>query len=170
MCSSLQMRMPRVRCAWNEPHVVPRRSSICTPRARRESRVLSYILRNHCCTALTSSSLPLFFLDRLYFATLTSVPADTAEMIFFSIDTELHYEPFHRDFGPLNMAMLYRYVNRLTALLNVRSVSFLPHGAPCTPSTVSSARVLLVDLLAPADCFGPALVLSHAPSCCRCRC
>lgn len=59
-----------------------------------------------------------FIKDRLYFATLTSVPVDTADMIFFSIDTELHYEPFHRDFGPLNMAMLYRYVNRLTALLN----------------------------------------------------
>lgn len=58
-----------------------------------------------------------FIKDRLYFATVSAVPTDTADTIFFSIDRELHYEPFHRDFGPLNMAMLYRYVNKLSAIM-----------------------------------------------------
>jgi cell division cycle 14 len=48
------------------------------------------------------------------------LPTDSADTIFFSIDRELHYEPFHRDFGPLNMAMLYRYVNKLSAIMKVR--------------------------------------------------
>jgi len=43
---------------------------------------------------------------------------DDPDIVYFNIDNELHYEPFHRDFGPLNMAMLYRYCTRLTSILN----------------------------------------------------
>ena len=57
--------------------------------------------------------------DRFYLISLIAPPADTAKKHHFTIDHELTYEPFHRDFGPLNMAMLYRYTMRLGVLLSV---------------------------------------------------
>ncbi|XP_022668908.1 dual specificity protein phosphatase CDC14A-like isoform X2 [Varroa destructor] len=53
--------------------------------------------------------------DGLYLAVLNS-PArvrSTASVHFFSVDEELVYENFYADFGPLNLAMLYRYCCKL---------------------------------------------------------
>lgn len=36
-------------------------------------------------------------------------PKSTLDTHYFSIDDELIYENFYADFGPLNLAMLYRY-------------------------------------------------------------
>ncbi|XP_041430492.1 cell division cycle 14B S homeolog isoform X2 [Xenopus laevis] len=51
--------------------------------------------------------------DRLYFAILCSRPKTTYGTHYFSIDDELVYENFYADFGPLNLAMLYRYCMKL---------------------------------------------------------
>ncbi|XP_068082597.1 dual specificity protein phosphatase CDC14C isoform X1 [Anabrus simplex] len=53
--------------------------------------------------------------DRLYFVTLrtTVKPKSTTNTHYFSIDDELVYENFYADFGPLNLAMLYRYCVKL---------------------------------------------------------
>lgn len=53
--------------------------------------------------------------DRLYFATVRSVekPVSTGASHFFSVDEELVYESFYADFGPLNLAMLFRYCVKL---------------------------------------------------------
>jgi len=59
-----------------------------------------------------------FIEGRLYFITLFGAPPRSDEVLFFNTDSDLHYEPFYRDFGPLNMAMLYRYCCRLTTILN----------------------------------------------------
>lgn len=60
--------------------------------------------------------------DRLYFVTLrtTGRPRSTANTHYFSIDDELVYESFYADFGPLNLAMLYRYCQKLNKKLKVR--------------------------------------------------
>ncbi|KAM4629390.1 dual specificity protein phosphatase CDC14AB isoform 2-T2 [Polymixia lowei] len=50
-----------------------------------------------------------FIKDRLYFATLRSKPKSTANTHYFCTDDEFVYENFYADFGPLNLAMLYRY-------------------------------------------------------------
>lgn len=65
--------------------------------------------------------------DRLYFVTLgTSVhPRSTAKTHYFSIDDEFEYENFYQDFGPLNLAMLYRYSIKLKKKLKVRTLIFL---------------------------------------------
>lgn len=57
--------------------------------------------------------------DRLYFATVrTGVkPRSTAHWHYFSIDDELVYESFYADFGPLNLAMLFRYCVKLNKKL-----------------------------------------------------
>ena len=63
----------------------------------------------------------IFFSDRLYFVTLrtTVKPKSTANTHYFSVDDELVYENFYADFGPLNLAMLYRYCQKLNKKLKV---------------------------------------------------
>jgi len=56
--------------------------------------------------------------DRLYWVAVHTQPANTAKSHFFSIDNQLVYEPFFADFGPLNLAMTYRYCKLLEAKLN----------------------------------------------------
>ncbi|KAG1945798.1 dual specificity protein phosphatase CDC14AB isoform X2 [Pimephales promelas] len=58
-----------------------------------------------------------FIKDRLYFATLRSKPKSTANTHYFSTDEEFVYENFYADFGPLNLAMLYRYCCKLSKKL-----------------------------------------------------
>ncbi|KAM4575017.1 dual specificity protein phosphatase CDC14AB isoform 2-T2 [Fundulus diaphanus] len=55
--------------------------------------------------------------DRLYFATLRSKPKSTANTHYFCTDDEFIYENFYADFGPLNLAMLYRYCCKLNKKL-----------------------------------------------------
>ncbi|XP_059825858.1 dual specificity protein phosphatase CDC14C-like isoform X1 [Hypanus sabinus] len=55
--------------------------------------------------------------DRLYFAILRHKPKNTANTHYFSVDDELVYENFYADFGPLNMAMLYKYCCKLNKKL-----------------------------------------------------
>ncbi|KAA3678347.1 cell division cycle 14 [Paragonimus westermani] len=51
--------------------------------------------------------------DRLYFTTSNFHPRATQGIHFFSIDEELIYEGFFLDFGPLNLAQLYKYCCKL---------------------------------------------------------
>lgn len=67
-----------------------------------------------------------FFLhhsDRLYFATLkvTVNPKSTPDTHYFSIDDQLIYRNFYSDFGPLNLAMLYHYCQKLNRKLKASS-------------------------------------------------
>ncbi|ELT93207.1 hypothetical protein CAPTEDRAFT_183824 [Capitella teleta] len=61
--------------------------------------------------------------DRLYFATLRSKPRSTAHTHYFCIDEELVYECFYADFGPLNLALLYRYCCKLNKKLKSFSLA-----------------------------------------------
>ncbi|XP_075901363.1 dual specificity protein phosphatase CDC14AB isoform X3 [Nelusetta ayraudi] len=58
-----------------------------------------------------------FIPERLYFATLRSKPKSTANTHYFCTDDELVYENFYADFGPLNIAMLFRYCCKLNKKL-----------------------------------------------------
>ncbi|XP_045403392.1 dual specificity protein phosphatase CDC14A isoform X1 [Lemur catta] len=64
-----------------------------------------------------------FMKDRLYFATLRNRPKSTINTHYFSIDEELVYENFYADFGPLNLAMVYRYCCKLNKKLKSYSLS-----------------------------------------------
>ncbi|AWP04637.1 putative dual specificity protein phosphatase CDC14A-like [Scophthalmus maximus] len=61
--------------------------------------------------------------DRLYFATLRVKPKNTANTHYFSTDEEFIYESFYADFGPLNLAMLYRYCCQLNKKLKSFTMS-----------------------------------------------
>ncbi|XP_035735368.1 dual specificity protein phosphatase CDC14AB-like [Vespa mandarinia] len=59
--------------------------------------------------------------NKLYFATLKNErlePRKTENINFFSIDNELVYNNFYNDFGPLNLACLYRYCYKVNKKLN----------------------------------------------------
>ncbi|XP_026169576.1 dual specificity protein phosphatase CDC14AB-like [Mastacembelus armatus] len=64
-----------------------------------------------------------FIKDRLYFATLRVKPKNTANTHYFSTDEEFIYESFCADFGPLNLAMLYRYCCKLNKKLKSFTMS-----------------------------------------------
>ncbi|MEQ2255942.1 Dual specificity protein phosphatase cdc14ab [Ilyodon furcidens] len=64
-----------------------------------------------------------FIKDRLYFATLRVKPKNTANTHFFSTDEEFIYESFYADFGPLNLAMLYKYCCKLNKKLKSFTMS-----------------------------------------------
>nr|XP_015194787.1 PREDICTED: dual specificity protein phosphatase CDC14A isoform X2 [Lepisosteus oculatus] len=62
-----------------------------------------------------------FIKDRLYFATLRNKPKSTVNTHYFCTDDEFVYENFYADFGPLNLAMLYRYCCKLNKKLKMCS-------------------------------------------------
>ncbi|XP_063409936.1 dual specificity protein phosphatase CDC14A-like isoform X2 [Mytilus trossulus] len=64
-----------------------------------------------------------FIKDRLYFATLRAKPRSTAHTHYFCVDDELIYENFYADFGPLNLAQLYRYCCKLNKKLKSFSLA-----------------------------------------------
>ncbi|XP_054281100.1 dual specificity protein phosphatase CDC14C-like isoform X2 [Macrosteles quadrilineatus] len=64
-----------------------------------------------------------FIKDRLYFVTFLRItsgkPKSTVNTHYFCIDDELVYENFYSDFGPLNLAMLYRYCTTVNQKLQM---------------------------------------------------
>jgi hypothetical protein len=83
-------------------------------------------LQSHVLQFYEGLILSLKSLDRLYFATLRGHYRlkSTPNTHYFSVDDELVYESFNSDFGPLNLAMLYRYCQKLNGKLRV--MSFCP--------------------------------------------
>ncbi|XP_058249918.1 cell division cycle 14Aa isoform X1 [Hemibagrus wyckioides] len=61
--------------------------------------------------------------DRLYFATLRGKPKSTANAHYFCTDDEFVYENFYADFGPLNLAVVYRYCCKLNKKLKSFTLS-----------------------------------------------
>lgn len=64
-----------------------------------------------------------FLEDRLYFATLRSKPRTTSSHHYFCIDDEFTYENFYADFGPLNLATLFHYCQKVNKKLKSSSLS-----------------------------------------------
>lgn len=56
--------------------------------------------------------------NRFYWVSLNQLPKNSATHHFFSIDTELVYEPFFADFGPLNLSSTFRYCRLVKAILD----------------------------------------------------
>ncbi|XP_018565753.1 dual specificity protein phosphatase CDC14B isoform X2 [Anoplophora glabripennis] len=61
-----------------------------------------------------------FIKGRLFFVSLNTdvKPKSTPSVHYFTIDTELNYDSFYLDFGPLNLAMLYHYCVKLRRKLS----------------------------------------------------
>ncbi|XP_022199826.2 dual specificity protein phosphatase CDC14C [Nilaparvata lugens] len=87
--------------------------------------------------------------DRLYFATFTSLKErnNTADVHFFSIDNELVYKNFFSDFGPLNLACLYKYCVLLSTKLKAPSLSnkAIVHWTSLDPRKRANAAYLIAS-------------------------
>ena len=55
--------------------------------------------------------------DRLFWVSGPRPPTSYVDAYFFSIDQELVYDPYNNDFGPLNLAMVHKFVRELVRLL-----------------------------------------------------
>ncbi|KAL5487224.1 hypothetical protein EMCRGX_G019801 [Ephydatia muelleri] len=80
-----------------------------------EDRLYFATLRSKPCDI--AARLHLLQHDSLYFATLRSKPHNTSSHHYFCIDDEFTYENFYADFGPLNLAMLYHYCQKVNKKL-----------------------------------------------------
>jgi hypothetical protein len=60
-----------------------------------------------------------YYIDKLYWISGSRPPSSESKAYYFSVDNELTYEPFHKDFGPLNLAKTHKYVRELVRLLSV---------------------------------------------------
>lgn len=56
--------------------------------------------------------------NRLYWVSMNSVPKNANGFHYYSIDSELVYEPFFADFGPLNLSSTFRYSKLVKAILD----------------------------------------------------
>ncbi|XP_047473611.1 dual specificity protein phosphatase CDC14C-like isoform X2 [Penaeus chinensis] len=116
--------------------------------------------------------------DRLYFVTLrtTGRPRSTANTHYFSIDDELVYESFYADFGPLNLAMLYRYCQKLNKKLKSLSLAKkkIVHYTTLDPQKRANAAFLIAAYAiiylkkTPEEAYKP-LVGGNSPQFCPFR-
>lgn len=87
------------------------------------------------------------FADRLYFVTLRTMikPENTQNTHYFSIDDELIYENFYDDFGPLNLAMLYHYCQKVNKKLKAVTLKKkkIVHCTTMDPSKRVNAAFLI---------------------------
>ncbi|XP_071861461.1 cell division cycle protein 14 isoform X1 [Bombus fervidus] len=86
-----------------------------------------------------------FIKDRLYFITLRTKPKSTPNIHYFSIDDELVYENFYDDFGPLNLAMLYHYcqkVNKKLKAVTLRRKKIVHYTTMDPPKRVNAAFLI----------------------------
>jgi len=82
--------------------------------------------------------------DRLYF-TMSKYARSTDKIHMFSIDHALRYEPFFVDFGPLNLACLYKFCKLLEHKLNDDKYKHCKIYYYCdrTPQRLSNAAYLI---------------------------
>eukprot|EP01083_Nonionella_stella_P096581 271553_1 len=82
--------------------------------------------------------------DRLYF-TMTKCARNTDKIHMFSIDHALRYEPFFVDFGPLNLACLYKFCKLLEHKLKDKKYKNCKLFYYCdrTPQRLSNAAYLI---------------------------
>ncbi|KAL1130140.1 hypothetical protein AAG570_013078 [Ranatra chinensis] len=105
------------------------------------------------------------FTDELYFVTLRTAvkPKSTKNTHYFSIDDELIYENFFSDFGPLNLAMLYRYCMKVNhkrksaAIMHRKLVHYTtmePHKRANAAYLIASYAILYLQKT-PEEAFKP---------------
>jgi len=83
--------------------------------------------------------------DRLYFMVAQCRPKASQKSHFFSIDNILRYEPFFIDFGPLNLACLYKFCEMLHSKLQDKALrdSTLFYYTNHDPKRIANASVLI---------------------------
>jgi cell division cycle 14 len=56
--------------------------------------------------------------SKLYWISDTVVPSGYTDSFYFCVDKDLVYEPFNKDFGPLNLGNIFKFVTEVERILN----------------------------------------------------
>ncbi|XP_032678721.1 dual specificity protein phosphatase CDC14B isoform X5 [Odontomachus brunneus] len=122
-CSHCETRLPQIRRPSPNPVRSPSSLNSVTVVLKSTRSVLTAPYTHNWITMEDANEVLVsaaeFIKDRLYFVTLrtTMKPKSTPNTHYFCIDNELVYENFYADFGPLNLAMLYRYCQKVNKKL-----------------------------------------------------
>lgn len=57
--------------------------------------------------------------NRLYFSSFDTPPVSNNKIVYLNINESVNYDAFYYDFGPLNLAVLYRFCEALQKILHV---------------------------------------------------
>ncbi|RLV96557.1 Tyrosine-protein phosphatase CDC14 [Spathaspora sp. JA1] len=108
-----------------------------------------------------------FLKNRIYLGAFDYAPSDTRELVYFTIEDSLPYNSFHLDFGPLNIAILYRFAVILHNILNEetnqgKAVVF--YSSTC-PKQRANAACLLCCYMVLIQSWSPHQVLQPIAQC-----
>lgn len=83
--------------------------------------------------------------DRLYWICDNAPPRNKPNAFYFSIDNFLVYQPFAHDFGPLNLAMTYKFCSELDRILKDEkfSTNRIYHYCQTEPGKKANAAFLM---------------------------
>ena len=83
--------------------------------------------------------------DKLYWISDTVSPSGFDDSFYFCIDKDLTYTPYHKDFGPLHLANIAKYVIEIERLLNLKTKSstVLYHYTGTKPELVANSCLLI---------------------------
>ncbi|OMJ90266.1 hypothetical protein SteCoe_7377 [Stentor coeruleus] len=83
--------------------------------------------------------------NRLFWISDHYPPRNKPKSSYICIDNELRYEPFHEDFGPLNLGMTYKFCYQLNKLLSdPKYISFsIYHYCSTNPAKKANAAYLI---------------------------
>ncbi|KAL4435803.1 hypothetical protein ABPG74_015771 [Tetrahymena malaccensis] len=84
--------------------------------------------------------------NRFFFISAQSPPKYDENSFYFCTDKDLYYEPFIKEFGPLNLSQIYRYVIHVDKVLKEKqfSNSILYHYTSYQDNTLRTNAVLLI--------------------------
>lgn len=68
---------------------------------------------------------------------------NTSENVYFTIDNELLYNNYYCDFGPLNLACLFKYCNKLNAFFQTYPTKRVIHYTTADPNKRANAAYLM---------------------------
>lgn len=108
-----------------------------------------------------------FLKGRVYLGAYSHHPRDTSDLVYFTVEDQLPYNPFHLDFGPLHIGSLYRFAIVLHNVLNDdanrgRAVVFYSSTGP---RERSNAACLLCCYMILVQSWAPHQVLQPIAQC-----
>ena len=83
--------------------------------------------------------------NKLYWISDVQPPKGVPNALYFCVDNDLKYIPFFADFGPLNIAQVYRFVVELSKQVEAIAATEhrIYHYTDVSPTTRINAAVLM---------------------------
>lgn len=85
------------------------------------NQIMMELMDSSSCNTATLSEI---IADQLYFCAFHQNLAPNASNFCYFVEEDVHYDSFYSDFGPLNLAVLYRFCQKINKVLKVSEVVF----------------------------------------------